>query len=278
MRSHTAQPLYDPFPDFSTYFAPQVQQSLAAKRTDLANVRNQAAQLLDRGDFAEEFDRYVLGLVENPAAAVPGFGWLKLMAEQAWVEPGLMAPVIAYAVLAAANQHATQRGRQYRWPYHRVSNAYASLRRALAEIAWAYPYAAQDPALMQQTLARIAAQTAPQVGQFQTAYLRLTTAPAPYAACRHCTARCRYRFEAEQAAGRSERQAALRRILEIRDDQTMWNTLRDHCVESAARLVAGSAVQPPPAAVLCYALHAAQRQGLSVTLQAKTVDNIKRLL
>lgn len=271
-------PVYAPTPDFDQFFPPTLVQTLAQQHIPLSTVRNRALQLIETPEFQGAFDRYLLGIVEKPGQAAAAFGWLQRLALQQWVDTAALRPTILYTVLVALEQHAERRGRLYRWAYHRVGNAYAPLRRALAHLAQAYPYVAADPTQAQQAIAQIAAQIEADLLAFGASYRKLTTVNAPYNACQHCQTHCRYRHEAEQVAQRREQREGVSQVLETLDDVLMWQRLAEHCQESAFQVVGVSKVELPADAVICYALHAAQALELSTKMQLKIVKNVAALV
>jgi hypothetical protein len=210
--------------------------------------------------------------------AAAAFGWLRRLAMQQWVDTAALRPTILYTVLVALEQHAERRGRRYRWAYHRVGNAYAPLRRALAHLAQEYPYVAADPAQAQQDIDQIAAQIDGELQAFGAAYRKLTAVNAPYNGCQHCQTHCRYRSEAEQVAQRREQREGFSQALETPTDAQMWQRLAEHCQDAAFQVVGISKADLPADAVLCYALHAAQVMELSAKTQLKVLKNVAALV
>jgi len=278
MAALTTGPAYDPTPDFAAHFPPRLVQVLAQQGIPLSTIRNRALQVLEHPDFTGGFDRYVLGIVEQPAQTVNSFGWLRRMATQLWVDEAALKPTLLYTVLVAVEQHAVRRGHQYRWSYHRLGNAYAPLRRALAHIAREYPYASPDPTQTQQAIAQIAAVVEPELKAFQTAYTKLTTANAPYAVCYLCHTQCRYRFEAMQAAQRSDLRDLFTQALSTPDDTQLWHNLAEHSRAGAFQVVGVGKAELPRDAMLCYAIHMAQSMRVSTQMQAKIIKNVDALL
>ncbi len=187
-------------------------------------------------------------------------------------------PVVLYAVLIAVEEHSTRRGQQYRWPYHRIGNAYGHLRRTLSETARNYPYHVTDHQQRDHALRQLAAAVQPSAAQFQAAYGKLTATHAPYDLCHACATCCRYRFEAANIAQRSDSQAALRHAFETKDDQAMWKQLTDYCRNAAAQIARGPAGQPPRDACICVAVHSALVARFSPATQTKMVRNVVNLL
>lgn len=271
-------PIYAPTPDFDQHFPPALVQTLARQHISLSMVRNRALQLIDAAEFEGSFNRYILGIVEKPAQTVATFGWLRRLALQQWVDTAALRATILYTVLVALERHAERRGRLYRWPYHRIGNAYAPLRRALAQVAQEYPYVAADPAQAQQVVDQIAVQIEADLLAFGAAYRKLTTVNAPYHACQYCQTHCRYRHEAAQTARRREQSEGFSQALETPDDAQMWQRLAEHCQDAAFQVVAVSKVDLPADAVICYALHAAQVMELSTKTQLRILKNVAMLV
>ena len=280
MAAVCAGPVYDPVPDFGAHFPAALVQALAQQGIGLPAVRNRAVQVLEHPDFGGSFDRYVLAIVEQPQQGVRGFAWLRRLARQLWVDEAALRPVLLYAVLAAVEDHAMRRGQQYRWAYHRVGNAYAPLRRALAQVARDFPYAAPDaqvPALLDQLWAAVEAD----LRAFQAAYAKLTEAHAPYAGCSVCATRCRYRFEAAHAAARPDLREEFEHVFAATGaaaPQALWPRLAEHCRAGAFQVVGLAKTDVPPDAVLCYALHAAREQRLSAATESTMLAALKKLV
>ncbi len=271
-------PIYAPTPDFDHYFPPALVQLLAQQGIPLSLVRNRALQLTEAAEFAGSFDRYILGIVEKPAQAAATFGWLRRLAMQQWVDTAALRPTILYAVLVALEQHAECRGRLYRWAYHRTGNAYAPLRRALAQLAQEYPYVAADPAQAQQVIDQTTVQIEADLLAFGAAYRKLTTVNAPYNGCQYCQMHCRYRSEAARVAERRDLREGFSQALETPDDVQMWQRLAEHCQDAAFQVVGVSKTDLPADAVICYALHAAQVMELSTKTQLKILKNVAMLI
>ncbi len=273
-----AQPLYDPTPDFAQHFPATILLGQTQTSASLSAIRTLAINFVDQPGFTQKFDRYVLSIVEAPERAAAGFTWLARQAQQNWIADALVMPVVLYALLVAVERHNTQRGQQYGWPYHRISNSYVYLRQVLAEIARNYPYHISDYNLRSQVLRQLTAAVQPAALQFQTAYSKLTKAHAPYDLCQACTTQCRFRFEAESIVQRADTQQALRRIFDIKDDKEMWKQLAEHCRTVAAQIVRNATGQPPRDAAICVAVHSALGAKFTVPMQTKMVRNVVQLL
>jgi len=271
-------PLYAPTPEFDQFFPTAQVKLLAQQGIPLSMVRNRALQLIDAPEFQGAFDRYVLSIVTKPQQAAASFGWVGRLAMQQWIDHAALRPTILYALLVALEQHAERRGRLYRWAYHRIGNAYAPLRRALAHIAQNYPYAGVDAVQVQSLSQSIEAHIEADLLAFGAAYAKLTQANAPYSACYYCQTHCRYRFEAEQVAQRREQREGFSQALEISDDALMWEQVAAHCRDAAFQLVGVSKADLPADAVICYALHAVQAMALSARTQMKVLKNVVPLI
>ena len=268
-------------PDFAALFPAALVQALAGQGSSLSAVRNRAVQLLDHPDFQPAFDRYVLGILEQPEQGVRGFARLRRMAQEKWArdDTALLRPLLLYAAPAAVEDHAMRRGQHYQWPYHHAGNAYAPLRRALAQVARDYPYDADDahaPALLDQLWAAVEAD----LRAFQAAYVKLTQAHAPYAGCSACATRCRYRVEAEQAAAQRDLREEFEQVFAVGggDPQAFRARLAEHCRDGAFQVVGVAKADLPPDAVLCYALHAAREQRLSRAAESAILASLRAMV
>jgi hypothetical protein len=277
MTGVTVGPVYEPTPEFSMHFPATLAQALARQGIALSSIRNRALRILEHPDFQISFDRYVLGIVEKPAQAAHGFGWLRRLASQLWVDEAALRPTLLYAVLVAVEQHAVRRGRQYQWPYHRIGNTYAPLRRALAHVVREYPF--QAPAAQaQQVLDLVQAAIETDLVTFQAAYRKLTTIHAPHAACHLCQTHCRYRFEATAATRRRELREGFEQVLTIPNDRQMWGELVEHCRGGAFQVVGIGKDELPADAIICYALHMTIELDLSLRARDKIMTNLSSLL
>ena len=275
MLPHLQRALYNPVTDFAHWFDAALVQSLEGKGISLSYVRNSALRLLRDPGFRPVFDRYLLGIVERPGEAVVRFRWIAEAALAHWVEGEILMPTILFAVLAAVDDHARRRGRQYRWPYHRLENLYGPLRRALARTALHYPYAQSDLGLAQAELAPVIAATQGDLTAFSSGYAALATANAPYGACRHCGTPCRFRFEAEALTNAGDVYESLRLLAQIPDDTKMWFELAESCRGYAAQIVMLTPDDPPVDACVCVALHGARRLGFTEAIQTQWARNVR---
>jgi len=266
---------YDPIPSFSTFFPAQVMQLLAQQKTGISVVRDHASRLLEHPEFQQHFDRYILGIVSRPQQAVFTYGWLKPYLAYLWIEAELAMPVALYAALSAIHDHSERRGQQYRWPYHRISNAYVFLNRALSDIGMNYPYGVTDKRQAKQAIEGITARVVPDLLQFQSAYQRLTVAAPPYPACQFCQTRCQYRFEAMYLADQKRNKEDFSHIFESSsDDRQLWTELKEYAEKSAMQMVMENQLQIPRDAKLCILIHAMQNQKLTVSSQLKLLQNV----
>lgn len=277
MAAVTSQPLYDPVPGFSTHFPAQLLQQLTQQNHPLSEVREQALRMVESSEGYLTFDRYLLGIVTKPEQAVYTFGWMKQTALRLWIETDTLMPTVLYAVLLGVHRHSMRRGRQYGWAYHRVSNLYAPLQKALAHLAQNYPYTLTDSTQIKNALDALTAQIGPDLQLFQTNYTKATESQAPFATCQLCQSRCRYRFEAAQIADHHNRRTEIREILKM-SVSAMSKALVEECREGALQMVQVSKTQLPRDAIICYAVHAAAAQKLSGAGQMSLVRKVGTLL
>lgn len=270
---------YYPIPSFSVFFPAKVMQLLAQQKIGMSVVRDHASRLLEHPEFQQHFDRYILGIISRPQQAVFTFGWLKPYLAYFWIETDLSMPVALYAMLSAIDDHSERRGQQYRWGYHRISNAYVFLNRALSDIATNYPYGVTDRHQSKQTIEGITARVEPDLIRFQSAYRRLTEADPPYPTCQFCQSRCQYRFEAMYLAEQTRSKEDFGHIFEsFSDDKKLWADLKEYAEKSAMQMVMENRPQVPRDAKLCILIHSMQKQKINVSSQLKLLRNIGQQL